>query len=299
MKFYLYFISLLVSVSAWAGTQTFTVDTHIINGDTSFSGEDIIVDNCTLTIDGAHSFNSIILRNNAVLTHSPATAMEEYKLVLTIAESVTVNTGSKIDVSGRGYPAGYTWSVDGAKQTDYNSNWYYVGASYGGYGYPYKDENYLDTYGDFKNPNELGSGGGVLHSSYVKNSRAGGGLIRLKASKLTLDGQILANGKGYYGSGSGGGIRIDVNQLTKTQPGGLISANGGGYSNINNRAGGGGRVAIYCQSFDFDLVNVQAFGGSSSGSKDGGAGTVYLEEESQIPVLRIANNNRTSPKKRL
>ena len=245
-----------------------------------------------LQTDNLNVSGKFELKDGASLYSFPSTSTKEHKLNIN-ANEVFVDSSSKVDVSGRGYPAGYTWSPNGPKQTVSDNNWHYVGASYGGYGHPYREENYMEPYGDFRNPNELGSGGGSTHSTYLRNNRAGGGLIRLTADKLTLDGQILANGEGHSGSGSGGGIRIDVNQFTKTKRGGLISANGGAHSSSNSRAGGGGRVAIYCQSFNFDLANVQAFGGG--GYRDGGAGTVYLQEGSQIPILRVANNNRISP----
>ena len=49
---------------------TFTSDTYIGPTDYSIEGEDIVVTNCTLTVDGAHGFNSLQLQNGGVLTHS-------------------------------------------------------------------------------------------------------------------------------------------------------------------------------------------------------------------------------------
>jgi hypothetical protein len=52
---------------------TFTNAATISETDTNYDGQDIVVDGATVTIDGPHSFNSVRLANNAVLTHSPRT----------------------------------------------------------------------------------------------------------------------------------------------------------------------------------------------------------------------------------
>src|SRR5579871_479449 len=61
----------LLSVAASA--TTFQTDTFIAATDFSNDGQDIIVTNCTLTIDGAHTFNSLQVLNGGVVTHSPNT----------------------------------------------------------------------------------------------------------------------------------------------------------------------------------------------------------------------------------
>ena len=50
---------------------TFIHDNFISFADGSYDGQDIVVTNCTLTVDGTHTFNSLQLLNGAVLTHSP------------------------------------------------------------------------------------------------------------------------------------------------------------------------------------------------------------------------------------
>ena len=42
------------------------------------------MDGATVTINGGHSFNSLLLTNNAVLTHSPNTTAVTHKLDLTV-----------------------------------------------------------------------------------------------------------------------------------------------------------------------------------------------------------------------
>ena len=82
---------------------TFTSNVTISEGDTTYDGQDIIVDGATATINGAHSFTSLSLINGAALTHSPCTAAVRHKLDLTVTNQITVSADSRIDVSGKGY----------------------------------------------------------------------------------------------------------------------------------------------------------------------------------------------------
>ena len=61
-----------------------------------------------MTIDGAHSFNSIQLINGAVLTEDAGTATQMHTLDLTVTQQVIVDSTSRIDVTGQGYLAGRT-----------------------------------------------------------------------------------------------------------------------------------------------------------------------------------------------
>jgi hypothetical protein len=50
---------------------TFTSNVTISEGDTTYDGQDIIVDGATATINGAHSFNSLSLIRRLTRTDSP------------------------------------------------------------------------------------------------------------------------------------------------------------------------------------------------------------------------------------
>jgi hypothetical protein len=64
-------IGLLVWAQATSATAvTFQHDNFISFADHSYDGQDIVVTNCTLTVDGTHTFNSVQLLSGAVLTHS-------------------------------------------------------------------------------------------------------------------------------------------------------------------------------------------------------------------------------------
>lgn len=88
-----------------------------------------------------------------------------------------------------------------------------------------------------------------------------GGLVRIDADTVVVDGTITANGQrgGYMGSGSGGGIFI----RTRTFSGGsnaVMRANGGNYGSISGGTGGGGRIAVWQWTID-DGVSEKIFSG--------------------------------------
>jgi len=128
------------------------------------------------------------------------------------------------------------------------------GAGYGGGGGLSGDSGSVFTggvaYGSSNAPGDPGSGGGeVQHTS----GAYGGGLIRIEADKVVLDGVLSADSRTYHGSwwgpGSGGGVYIKCRRF-QGGPTGLISARGGwGAGEASDRGhgggGGGGRVAIW------------------------------------------------------
>ncbi len=247
----------------------------------------VVISNRTVSFRGLARFHTLILTNGAVLTHDVAgTQMgvnepRGFELILT---NLIIDATSRIDVSGKGYlgagaGSGANPSSEGRTVGNRPSGGSLRrnGGSYGGIGGFGTAEAYVNpTYGDFRDPNEMGSGGGS-DSGPAGN---GGGLVRVAAGLVVVDGQILANGGPggtYGGGGSGGGIKIVANTLTGT---GAIRANGGSTPSGQPGGGGGGRVALYYQSASSPLLaGVQAFGGG--GRMDGSAGTIYLQSTTQ------------------
>jgi hypothetical protein len=233
-----------------------------VAGDTQLAVDRLIIRGSGVIAAPEHQMpivaQDVTLESGAMLTHLATTATQEYSLLVTLSGTLTVGATSSIDVSGRGYLAGYTLgntTVGGATGTG--------GGSYGGLG---GGTTPNAMYGDFTNPNELGSGG---------SGSSGGGLVRITASDAVIDGVIRANGASTSnGRGAGGGIRLDVDTLSGS---GTISANGAGAS-TSVGAGGGGRVAIYyCDTISLPAANVTANGGNSTPSSlDGQPGTVHI-----------------------
>lgn len=132
------------------------------------------------------------------------------------------------------------------------------GGSYGGYGDPVERRpDYTapystlprNLYGDQKDVEWLGSGGGATNQDGVA-SGAGGGLIILKLSNLIIDSasRISADGQNTLNTntagGSGGGIHINFTDMIRLQNP-IITANGGDSGNTaDGGAGGGGRIWV-------------------------------------------------------
>ena len=157
------------------------------------------------------------------------------------------------------------------------------GGAYGGMGGVGFSSSGGNSYGDVSNPSDLGSGGGGAMSSIAGDAAAiyrqasvvwnedeqglrqrvalsamvtavggaGGGLVRIKATSVILNGTISADGMpGTYpgaGGGSGGTVLIDTKSLIGP---GSISANGG-YGLFSSAffggGGSGGRIKIICR----------------------------------------------------
>jgi hypothetical protein len=243
----------------------------LITGNSILSANNLVVVN-----------NTLLLTGDSILTHDSA---NEGGLWIQ-ASVVQVDAGSAIDVTGRGYLGGQNDSEQGRTLGNVYGSYRGTGGSYGGLGGQY-DLNYnpSGTYGDFTNPQYLGSGGGAWGGS---DGGDGGGRIRIEASEaVIINGAIRANGGvgagSVAGDGSGGSVLIQTSRLSGD---GFITANGGG-SGIGV-GGGGGRVAIYCDYVEAahnlnNLYNLMAFGGRGGyDTRRSSAGTVYLKYSNQL-----------------
>ena len=124
-----------------------------------------------------------------------------------------------------------------------------------------------------------------------------GGVIRIVADRIVLDGSLLADGQaaGAGGNGgSGGSIWVTAYRLSGS---GTMTANGGSSAHATCcYGGGGGRIAVYaCRNTFFDPTNIDSnrvgvTAGASSKSnetilaEDGGVsenGTIYF---AQLPA---------------
>jgi RHS repeat-associated protein len=236
---------------------------------------------------------AVVLNSNSVLTHFPATGSEAFKIDLNTT-TLTIDSASRIDVTGRGFlggaQPGNPFGVDAMTQGFQRGSTGRTGGSYGGVGGAAEEGTPAAAYGDFRNPNEQGGGGSTLPSAGLGGN--GGGLVRIVAQSIQLNGSILANGaNGFFdgSGGSGGGVRLDVGTLTGT---GQITAIGG--NGIFGGGGAGGRIAVYYQSIaGFTPSSLATSGGQQgNGRRDGGAGTRYLQGPArELGELVIDNGN--------
>jgi hypothetical protein len=280
-----------------------------VNGPFNVPGN-VVLNYSTLTVSviAPITMNSLTLRNNSVLTHSiVGTTTATYKLDVT-ANTIDIDTSSKIDVSGLGYLAGYQGSNSGSNTGRTNGNVTTGGSndrnggSYGGLGGYYNSGSVVATYGSLQLPNELGSGGGgaigTWPINYVCPGGNGGGFVKLSSGNIILNGSILADGASVSndsscgGAGSGGGILINVGTLSGT---GTINARGGAFTlSTSTGSGGGGRIAVYYTVNTLPTANISAFGGKSgngsNSTTNGGAGTIYLKDSVKTKGDVVVNN---------
>ena len=220
------------------------------------------------------------LRDNSLLTSPTA---NEAGLQIE-ARRVIVESGSAIDVTGRGYLGGDKAGLGQTAHTLGFTSGAQVGngGSHGGLGAHYSGGTLTNpVYGDPRRPDRLGSGGAAWGGA----GGDGGGYLRIIASEAVIvEGAIRADGGlsggSASGEGAGGSVWITTSRLAGA---GSISANGGGTGGYNHTGGGGGRVAVYADYVD----GSDAFGGLRSisawrgrGYYDntrGSAGTVYLK----------------------
>ena len=206
----------------------------------------------------------VFVNDKGVLTCGAA-AVEESDLnrIWVTCGDLTVETGGKIDASEKGYAADAVKAANtlghgpGAGKAN-------MGASHGGCGAwaagkgnagPYVWEN-VQPYGNAEQPETAGSSG--ANSAYGIGGN-GGGVIRIAATgSVTVNGQILANGRAASTTGkdaanhdtAGAGGSIWISCATLAGANGLIAAlggNGDDYAQASGPGspGGGGRIAIH------------------------------------------------------
>ena len=65
-----------IMFSSSAYSITFTSNTVIAWDNNLYEGQDIIINGCTITINGEHAFNSLVIINGGALKHSAASKVE-------------------------------------------------------------------------------------------------------------------------------------------------------------------------------------------------------------------------------
>jgi hypothetical protein len=272
-------VALTLCVLALARTPaagiTFTNSTLIAAGDTSYDGQDIVVNHCVLTVNGTHAFNSLQAISGALVTHAGGDANN--RAHLTVAQNVYVDPASAIDVSGMGF------GTSGGPGGGTNGG---TAGGYGGYGGGYGSTSGGLAYGSITAPTDLGSGGA---SGYMSPGGNGGGAVWLPVGgALQVDGLLAACGvesPGDYmmgGAGSGGSVYLTAGTLAGS---GAIRADGG--IGHGQGGGGGGRMAIYAGAYSFSGT-VSARGGT--GSQTGGAGTIFTKLNGQALGSLLVDN---------
>ncbi len=256
-------LACLLAPSAFAQTLI-TTPTLIAVTNLAFENQSLVVSGTTLTIEGTHQFQNLVLTNGAILTHPTNTPTPPH---LILVGNVSIAADSAIDLDGRGHEgslgagAGLTESCCTA------------GGSYGGGGGFSNSDKFSRTHGSIFEPTVLGSGGGNA-SSYGDGGN-GGGAIRISSEgDVHLAGRLSANGTPggvYAGGGSGGSIWIQARDITGT---GMVTAHGG-QGAVRAGGGGGGRIALQATRILFSGELTACGAGAEDEGTHGGAGTIF------------------------
>ena len=269
-----------------AKAVVFTTATNIGPGSLAFDGQPIVVNRCTVTVDGRHSFASLLLTNGAVLTHSPAPGGElSNRLDLIIVGDLTVLAGCQVSAAGCGY-AGTNGPGSGAPISGGAGG----GGAHGGNGGPGQNGGLggVGGYGAMLTPTNHGSAGG---NSAGDPGGRGGGVVRLVVGgTLRVDGNLSVDGgtpvpyPNYYpGGGAGGSLYATVGTLAGS---GAITARGGSSTTTYGGGGGGGRIALYYDTNSFSGT-ISAVGGAG---KPGGAGTIFVKTNAAASGELLVDN---------
>jgi hypothetical protein len=268
-----------------------TANTNIDNSST-YLGKNLYIKSGTATFLNStvdQSFGDVFI-SGGIVNHSKTTETEIARLKIKVA-SLTMLGGS-INVSGLGYPAGYTYggsyTVPGTR-ANFVAGTKIEGSSHGGLGTLGKDGTAVgSTYGDYRDPQYPGGG------AYAGATVAGGGVINITSSNICTiksGATLMANAGGF--AAAGGSIKLSCTGFNGTFGPKSITANGGYFNTSNSSgAGGGGRIALISSgdatsfkgNFEYNGVaadlsgfksRVNAYGGVGTGG--GAAGTIYLK----------------------
>ncbi len=259
----------------------------------------------TLSVAG-----NVDVKNGGLITHDKYTTYAPYTpgVYMSIAGDLTVDAGGSVSTTNKGYLGGYRSSdsyfwqgVYGSGKTNSSQygrtdgnitsggSYYNTGGSHGGRGGLQSAYQIADVYDSISNPTLPGGGGGAQSSSYTGHT--GGGVIRITAANIAVNGAIGSDGQystaNTRGGGAGGSVYLNVSgTLSGT---GDITANG--TKSVNNyTGGGGGRIALLYNSYTYSGI-LAAYGGDSNGSnEDGAAGTIYKKPTSQTYGDLVINN---------
>jgi hypothetical protein len=247
----------LACVPAWAAT--FTNNTSIGVGNTNYDGMAIVVTNCTLTVDGSHTFSSVLVAAGGVLTHSFVPSGTISNLLFITNESQVLSGTNPVTLLNSNVITATVAVTDSTGTTNYTNGVDYLLSSTNG------DLTDLERTANSSIPD----GATVLVSYDVLLSAVPAGLTLTVSNNVEVDvgGAINANGNGY-----GGGLGAGAGNSSSGSP---QDGSGAGYGGIggtsSSNAVGGSTYGSFTQPANLGS------GGGASYAGSGGAGGGLIE----------------------
>ncbi len=243
-------------------------------------------------------FDNLTINSGGVLTARLNTNDNPERVEFDVVNTLTVNTGGSIDVTGKGYYGTPYWGQlrPGAGAGGRYSHWAGLldmvagqGAGHGGRGAQPNDSyccwDYsvsARTYNAYPELPTFGSVGGASTSGgNGYGGGKGGGAIRIRATTANISGTIWANSTNANppyswpnrgnGGGSGGGIYIQTESSVNLSKLSARGGNGSSGSGGQGGGGGGGRITVSSPiSPSGSAILTKGSGGSSSFPSENG-----------------------------
>lgn len=266
---------LFATMALRSPAMVFTEDTEIGPLDTNYDGQDIVILDCTVTIDGAHTFSSLVLAANGVLTHSASTN-GQLPVAISVTNASYVLSGTNPDQLA-GSNVFSTLLV-----TDDNGDVFTNGVDY--LEISQTNGNYIYTDLERTTNSSIPDGGTVLvNYSYDGSVPVGLNLTVTGVVWVTSGCEIDADGIGY-GSGFGPGAGSRSSNSFFFGSGGGYGGSGG--MSLSNAVGGVCYGSLYQPSFPGSGggMSYAGFGGN-------GGGLVQITSGDEVEIDGVVSAN--------
>ncbi len=243
---------LLIAVSASA--VVFTSDTFIGAADPSVDGQDVVVTNCALTVNGVHGFNSLQIQNGGVLTHSAFTNGPLQIIFSVTGESQVMSATNPATLVNTNVDTNTIVVMDSSATITYVSNVDYVITNVNQF-----TQLWLTT------NSAIAEGTNVLVSYNWAQNYEGFSLTTSNDMQVLAGGAVNLQGKGYaagVGIGAGGSASTNSPFIFTAGAGG----GHGGFGGMSSTFAAGGNA------YDSTTNPVSIGSGGGAGSTIGGAG---------------------------
>ena len=276
-----------------AFATTFTNDTTINVNDTNYDGTDIVVTNCTLTVNGPHAFSSLFVAGGGALTHSFSPNGFISNIFFVANESQVLNGTNPVTLLNSNILTDTVLVTDSGSTTIYTNGVDYLLTSPDG----------ILTQLQRTTNSTIPDGTNVLvnYDVLLGTLPAGLNLSVTGNVEVAMGGVINANGKGYGGgagpgaghiagnpqdgSGAGyGGIggMSSSNAMGGTtygsflQPANLGSGGGASYAGIGGAGGGAIQITAGGTFIINGTISANGANGTNSRSGGGSGGSIWI-----------------------
>jgi hypothetical protein len=296
-RFHLIGLAALVSLTLRAQTVTFTTNTAIGVGNTNYDSAAIVVTNCTVTMDGPHTFASLLVAGGGTLTHSYSSSGSLSNVLSVVDESQVLNDTNPVTLLNSNVVIASVVVTDAGSTIVYTNGVDYLLTSLT------NGLTQLQRTTDSSIPD--GTNVLVSYDAVLWVVPAGLNLTLTGDVDVAIGGSINANGTGYGGGngpgsgnsagspqdGSGGGYGGNggmsssnavggVTYGSFVQPTDLGSGGGVSYAGVGGAGGGAIQIVTAGNVIINGLITANGDNGTNSRSGGGAGGSVWITASS-------------------